>query len=1768
MSTLVTTENANCTLTGAETGTGAMNRAAMEIDDTDYEDTACQPFPAISTDKEVTSGPTPLGDSQYEIVYTLTATNTGPAPGTYTLDDELTFGADITIDSAELELVGPAGIVVNPSWDGVGDNNVVTGQAIAAAPDGGETVHTFQVTVVVTIDGDVSPTEADCDVETGETGSGLRNTTTMTGDFEDTDDACAEAPVTEFDKELVSVTPNGDGTFTLVYELTVERTGTGAPYTLTDELLYGPEVTVDSVVVTSTTPAGLPFEVDFDGVGQPIVAETVDIDHGETHVYEVTVVADVDPTAATFATSDCSTTTGGPNSGFRNAAAVESNDTTVTDEACETFPAVTMVKALTGGPTPVGSGDYEYVYTITVTNRGAGAGRTTSSTSSSSATASRSCRPTSSTRHQARSSSTRPGTGRPRPPSSRVRRSPPRLPPWRRFTRTVSPSSSRLTRPSRPKPPTAPTTPARPGPALGTRRSITSESGEGTGEDCGELPRTEFDKDLVSATSNGDGTFTLQYDLTVSRTGDGAPYTLTDSLRYGTGITVEVVGVFGTEPLGLPFNPAFNGVGDPVVAADVPISDGETHMYHVTVVADVDAGAVTFESSDCDLTTGETGTGFTNVAATSTNGSTITDEACVELPAITTDKDLTSGPTPVGAGRYELVYSVTATNAGAAAGTYDLADALTYGEGTTIVSGQVTDATPAGIVPNPAWNGLTEVDLVTGQPIAAGTAGTPTVHTFEITVVVEVDPDITDQAADCVVDPGEAGTGFTNQATLDGDSGPDEAEVCVRIPVTRIDKELTDVTPNGDGSYTLTYELTVSRTGAGGAPYTLTDALAYGAAVTIDGVAVTATDPAGLTTNAGFDGVGDTTVATAVTIGDGETHVYTVTVEATVDAAAVTFENSDCEQTTGESGTGFANAASVGSNGTTVTDEDCEPLSGVTSDKEITAGPTALGSGQYEIEYTLTATNNGAGAGSYTLTDQLSFGTGTTIVSAAVANTAGGVTVDPAWNGIDVTTIVAGQAITGATAAGPEQHSYTVTVVFEVDPAIDPAAADCDPATGAPNTGLLNEAEVTGPSGPDEAEACTEVPDTDFDKELVGVTSNGDGTYTIAYELTVSREGVDTTYDLTDSLLLGEPVTVAGPITVVNTVPGGVTLNPGFDGVADTLIADDVPISDGDTHVYTMTVVVAVDLDAVTFENSNCDLTTGESGTGAMNQASVAADGVTVDDEDCTEFPATSMTKTVDSGPTALGGGEYGITYLITVTNSGAGDDEYDLDDELSFGDGINVVSTVATNTAGGVTVSPTWDGIADHTIVADQPIAGATATGATVHTFEIDVVFTVDPDITPTAANCTTEPGEGGTGLLNGATIFRGAGTAESHSCVQPPVTRFDKELVDVEAHGDGTFTLTYELTVQQFGQGGVPYTLNDTLEYGDAVTVDSVAVTADPVGLPANPAFDGVADTVVATGVAIADGVTHTYTVTVEATVDAAEVTFENSDCPVGPGEAGSGFANTAGVTTNGSTITDEACEEFPSTTVDKEITSGPMPTGSGLYEIEYTLTVENSGAAPDVYDLTDALEYGVGMTIISSEIVNSTPGTIAVNPAWNGIGSTTVVAGADIAAATSSGPAVHVYTVTVVVDIPVDIDPAAADCTTDPGEGGTGLSNTAALLTGGTDASEDTECAEVPSTDVDKAITATIANGDGSYTLTYTLTVTRDGDGPSYDLTDALRVRPRSHCRLGDGHRLAGRCHDEPGVRRHVGPDRGRRTWRSPMVSPTCTRWSSRRPSTRVR
>src|SRR5690606_25878789 len=216
--------------------------------------------------------------------------------------------------------------------------------------------------------------------------------------------------------------------------------------------------------------------------------------------------------------------------------------------------------------------------------------------------------------------------------------------------------------------------------------------------------------------------------------------------------------------------------------------------------------------------------------------------------------------------------TITVTNVAASAGTYDLEDALQFGEGVSVVSASVANTAPGDIVVNATWNGVDDTMVVDDAPIAAATgAATPTVHTYTVTVIADVAVDISADAADCEVGAGESGTGFLNAATLSVNGEPSDAEACAEVPRTEFDKALSDVVSNGDGTYALTYELTVTRTGGPGT-YDLRDELRYGTAVTVGPVTVS-TFPAGLPVNAGFDGVGDTLVASGVAIGDGETHL-------------------------------------------------------------------------------------------------------------------------------------------------------------------------------------------------------------------------------------------------------------------------------------------------------------------------------------------------------------------------------------------------------------------------------------------------------------------------------------------------------------------------------------------------------------------------------------------------------------------------------------------------------------------------------------------------------------------------------------------------------------------------------------------------------------------------------------------------------------------------------------------------------------------------------
>ena len=241
----------------------------------------------------------------------------------------------------------------------------------------------------------------------------------------------------------------------------------------------------------------------------------------------------------------------------------------------------------------------------------------------------------------------------------------------------------------------------------------------------------------------------------------------------------------------------------------MPIADGGVHVYTVTVVVSVDPTAVTPENSDCEIGPGESGSGFLNTIAVSSNEVTEEAEDCEEIAGIVLDKEVDSGPTEVGENRFEVSYLVTATNNGAGDGTYTLDDEFSFGEGVDIVSAAVVNTTPGGIVSDPTWNGQDQTSIVTAQPIAGGAE-----HVYTVTVVVDISTGVSVRSGDCEVGDAESGSGFLNHATMTVNGDPMEAEDCVEVPGEEeltIDKDVSASTITfGD---TLNYTVTVTNTG-------------------------------------------------------------------------------------------------------------------------------------------------------------------------------------------------------------------------------------------------------------------------------------------------------------------------------------------------------------------------------------------------------------------------------------------------------------------------------------------------------------------------------------------------------------------------------------------------------------------------------------------------------------------------------------------------------------------------------------------------------------------------------------------------------------------------------------------------------------------------------------------------------------------------------------------------------------------------------------------
>lgn len=156
-----------------------------------------------------------------------------------------------------------------------------------------------------------------------------------------------------------------------------------------------------------------------------------------------------------------------------------------------------------------------------------------------------------------------------------------------------------------------------------------------------------------------------------------------------------------------------------------------------------------------------------------------------------------------------------------------------------------------------------------------------------------------------------------------------------------------------------------------------------------------------------------------------------------------------------------------------------------------------------------------------------------------------------------------------------------------------------------------------------------------------------------------------------------------------------------------------------------------------------------------------------------------------------------------------------------------------------------------------------------------------------------------------------------------------FDKSTADgPRDNGDGTWTTSYDLTVQNSSPDSGPYTLTDDLSgYGKEIEIVSTRVVSGPEGAPLNADWNGRSDTRVITSQHVIepaagnDPTVHTYRLEVTVRFATApdgtpDVDPRTLTCTAGQqtGEATTGLFNSAALKANSSpTLHDEVCDSL---------------------------------------------------------------------------------------------------------------------------------------------------------------------------------------------------------------------------------------------------------------
>lgn len=1056
------------------------------------------------------------------------------------------------------------------------------------------------------------------------------------------------------------------------------------------------------------------------------------------------------------------------------------------------------------------------------------------------------------------------------------------------------------------------------------------------------------EKTLKSASMDADGVWTVLYDVAVSNTSTRTTqYTLTDTLRFGSGIDIESASWTG--PAGL------NGAWDldegmtTTLVTDRELLGDTTEVYRVTVKATISpeswAGAGDLE---CAANEGDVEGGFLNEATVTWPGGEDEDEACGEPSRPTVEKTFDSATQwdtdPL---EWSVSYTITVTG-GDDDSYYNLADVPGFPSGVTLVSGTATMGDESWPIPA---NGGTFREEV---PIAAGA-----VHEYIVVWEVRIAEPIPGVQETCT--PGEPGHGFFNEASMTVAGDEIDVEACGPIKemvVPDVEKTVDSTTQNADGTWTITYDVVVSMPEHNpeglSAIYSLTDTLHFGGDIKVNEASWTGPDNL-----AGDFKDGKATMATDRPLKAGASETYTVTVNATVDTKAFVSGSYECEREITEEGGGFLNSVELTSGDVKQEDHDCsEPVApGLDKTGQVA---TQNADGSWDVSYTLTVTNPSADTSVvFTLTDtpeDLPAG----VELAAGANWTAEAVTDGAPAVVDATRPDSGEwVIAKGTLAPGASFDYLVKTKVVVNLGEDEATiAECKDVD-AEGIVLPNGSKVVSGGFETEDEGCTVVqpsPALDIDKAFRSASMDADGVWTVIYDVLVSNDSdAPTKYTLTDTLRFGGSIEVKSATWTGPEDLEGEWTSPAADKT--TTFVTDRPLAAGESEAYVVTVKATVSEGGWKSGDLECKTPGSEGNAGFLNEATVTYPGGEESDEDCETPSLPKIEKVFDSAtqwdhaPT-----EWSVAYTITVTGDEHFATVYDLADVPSFAQGVEIVEGTVTSVDDAVAGGP-W-------II--QPDTGNFVTGVelpagAVHEYHVVWDVLIKDGVPADYEECI--PGTPGHGFFNEAKMTVAGEEIDDEACgktVEFIVPDVEKTVTSTVQNDDGTWTITYDVvaSMPKYNPENLDasYSLTDTLHFGGDIVINEASWIGP--GDDAIHYFDGDKATM-ATDRPLKAGKSETFKVTVNATVKTEAFISGSYECESEITEAGSGFLNSAEIASEGVTHEVWDCSEPAAPGLDK---TGQTATqnADGFWDVSYVLTVDNPSKDKDVqFTLTDTPE-----------------------------------------------------------------------------------------------------------------------------------------------------------------------------------------------------------------